>query len=313
MLEVEDPGDGEIDQSQLKCDSPIVDSKELLMNGPMVRCDESTFWYFINERHQVYLNKRQGLPKPWTIDPILQKWKFCNVFRRLDRTTVWFLENFLKSDDDPAIIAFNCCWFRMFNRIETGKVLGWRQSWDSRQVYDVLSAVKYPVFTGAYIVHSEPGEAKLDSIIQVCAELWRLCTDDDSLVALIRESNSMEATWQALQVVRHVGPFLAYEMVCDMRYTKLLRGAVDAMAWANVGPGARRGLMRLGMPAGSKTGIESMKDLLERSPQNLRSNVPPLEMREIEHVLCEVDKYCRVKFGEGHPRSTYPGVRWPTR
>jgi hypothetical protein len=32
----------------------------------------------------------------------------------------------------------------------------------------------------------------------------------------------------------------------------------------------------------------------------------PFEMREIEHSLCEFDKYCRVKFKEGRtPRSIY--------
>jgi hypothetical protein len=84
------------------------------------------------------------------------------------------------------------------------------------------------------------------------------------------------------------------------------------MTWANMGPGAQRGLRRLGLPCKNQAdGVESMRYLLAVS-QPLYGpkghHVPPLEMRDIEHSLCEFDKYCRVKFGEGEPRSKFPGT-----
>ena len=50
--------------------------------------------------------------------------------------------------------------------------------------------------------------------------------------------------------------------------------------------------------------------LLKRSRKRgvLKSHMPKLELRDVEHSLCEFDKYCRVKFGEGEPRSHYPGA-----
>jgi hypothetical protein len=108
--------------------------------------------------------------------------------------------------------------------------------------------------------------------------------------------------------INNVGGFMAYEMVTDMRHTALLSDAQDIMTWANAGPGAIRGLTRLSMRARpARSATESMRVLLAHSITERASHVPPLEMREIEHSLCEFDKYCRVKFGEGEPRSKYPG------
>jgi hypothetical protein len=44
-------------------------------------------------RHQIWINRQQGKPKPWTDDPILQSYRFCNVYRELDTVTIWIDEN----------------------------------------------------------------------------------------------------------------------------------------------------------------------------------------------------------------------------
>ena len=51
--------------------------------------------------------------------------------------------------------------------------------------------------------------------------------------------------------------------------------------------------------------VEFMAELLKSSRPNLGKHVPPLEMREIEHSLCEFDKWTRVRNNEGRPRSRY--------
>jgi hypothetical protein len=111
------------------------------------------------------------------------------------------------------------------------------------------------------------------------------------------------------------GPFTAYEVICDMRYQKgMLTAAPDKMTWANLGPGARRGINRLVHGSKDKKAfrkneeyVEFMRELLKASPEYLGEHVPPLEMREIEHSLCEWDKWVRVHNGEGRPRSLYRG------
>ena len=34
---------------------------------------------------------------------------------------------------------------------------------------------------------------------------------------------------------------------------------------------------------------------------------PPFELREIEHSLCEFDKYERIRLGQGRPKQKYKG------
>lgn len=124
------------------------------------------------------------------------------------------------------------------------------------------------------------------------------------------------------------GPFLAYEVVSDLRWTPLLEDADDIWQWANPGPGAMRGINRLlDIPVGrhptkrrpsghpwyypvkvldKEEYIGWMEELMYISEDGwLDDHVPELEMRDVEHSLCEYDKYMRTKLGQGRPRSKY--------
>ena len=110
-------------------------------------------------------------------------------------------------------------------------------------------------------------------------------------------------------------PFMAYEVVTDLRHTYLLRDANDIMTWANAGPGAMRGLNRLtgrelGYSKRSHDWVGEMNDLYKvveaRLPFSITMrNDMSYEMREIEGGLCEFDKYSRIVKGEGRTRSVY--------
>ena len=105
-------------------------------------------------------------------------------------------------------------------------------------------------------------------------------------------------------------------VVCDARYTRYGRNVPwlqDARTWAHAGPGAKRGLNRLrGFPAKAPMrdaeALVWMRLLLTKSIGPRWDWRPTLEMREIEHSLCEFDKYERTRLGEGRPRATYQGA-----
>lgn len=289
---------------------------------------ESLFWYWIAERHAIHLRRANGEPKPWTKDPILRDYKFTNPFRENDRGTVWLRKNFLEPYRyaDDSLLAFNICWYRMFNWTGTGEALGWqREIWDVDRANDIKTmlytrlSAGLQVFTGAHIVYSRPGYSKIDAIVEVCRNLGILCRSSLFLENL-HKHRSLQETFTLLRTVDSVGGFMAYEMVSDMRHTKLLKDAHDINTWANPGPGAKRGLKRLQLVSSPDwMAIEEMKALLERSNDGifnvkhpdgrpLHEHWPGMEMRDIEHSLCEFDKYCRVKFGEGEPRSKFNGA-----
>ena len=45
------------------------------------------YWYFAFERQNIFLKKKNGEKPPWTDDPILQEYKFCNSYRVNDRVS----------------------------------------------------------------------------------------------------------------------------------------------------------------------------------------------------------------------------------
>lgn len=280
------------------------------MPGKLTQAPEALFWYWVTERHRIYLRREKGLAKPWTKDVILRDYKFTNVFRQLDRGTVWLGQHLLKhhGDDGHDLIVFNVGWYRLFNWTGTGELLGWQTRWRPQTaVRKLRQAAKRgeQVFTGAHIVWGPKGQPKIDGVVENATELWAA---RKRIAAVAKFSRSLEATFDELTQVQGVGGFIAYEIVSDLRHTAVLWHARDINQWANVGPGALRGLRRLDPGMRPKDGLRLMRELLARSRSSTPDAVPDMELRDIEHVLCEFDKYCRVKFGEGRPRSKYPGA-----
>lgn len=301
----------------------------------------NVFWYWINERHQIYLNRKAGKPWPWTTDPILQEYKFTNVFRQLDRVTQDWLSRrkVLETAGASDYRLFAHLYvFRMFNLPATydallqegalapaGTNVGYR--WNERLAVRVLldrAKRKHQVFTGAYIITNN-GQ-KRSKIEMVCEAITAAIGGSRQIyktVDPIVARQSIEFAVQHLSTLPMVGHFIGYELASDMRWMKMLRKATDTLTWANPGPGARRGVHRILSGSGhlpltneqrlefrrTLDYVQIMRELLAESPLCTGGVVPPLEMRDIEHSLCEFDKYMRVKLGEGRPRSKY---RQPT-
>lgn len=274
---------------------------------------ESLFWYWINERHQIYLRKEAKRPKPWTTDPILRDYKFTNVFRELDKTTKW-MRKYLTGYNDGARsdrMIFNCCVFRLFGTIEMSDAIGWIDNWRPKEVIDIAKSRLErgeKVFTGAYIVtNGGLREPKVDVVVnRYLTPIW---THREKIASVAYDKSTLYDTWNELHKYPGFGGggFMAYEVVSDLRWTRVLKLARDKMTWANAGPGCLRGLRRLFPDMKKFASNSTMMKLLERSRKNIKDYVPQMEMRDIEHSLCEFDKYCRVKFGEGTPRSRYNG------
>jgi len=273
------------------------------------------FFYWINERHSIYLNKDQKKPWPWTRDPILQQYKFTNPFRQNDRVTRELTKRIKPhlKEKDMGLLFFNIALFRMYNWPPTYDVLGgWHKSWDERKAKKILHAEKKEgkqIFTGAYIItNAGSTRSKVDTVTEAMTHLWK---DRNKIVKEIGQNSKLETACNILQRYPLIGKFIAYELVTDLRHTPILNKAGDIMTWANPGPGAQRGIHRLLTGKKDKVlkldYVQEMRYLLQESKKYgvLKKHVPKLEMRDIEHSLCEFDKYMRVKNGEGRPRSIY--------
>ncbi len=288
------------------------------------------FVYWIRERHNIYLKRRLGVPKPWTTDEILQQYFFTNPYREHDKVTLWFRKNLREPLCDDSSVVFTTVAFRWFNLPETAvklmevaPPLGLLVFWDKNKVLDVLGAARdrgEQIFTGAYMINSPPGEKKLEAIVKRIDNVWRDRVElyEDLKPKKDRQSTLQEAH-ERLTLYDGMGGFMAYEVVCDLRYTHVLRKAPDKLTWCNPGPGCIRGLYRIAgetwdskgnnatSPPRPKDWQNRMLKLLHLVSRRLK-HMPAFEMREIEHSLCEYDKYERLLWGDGRAKRTYKGA-----
>lgn len=260
------------------------------------------FFAFARERYRIHLAKSGGAPGPWTEDPALREWRFCNIFREDDRTTKWFRDNVRGSLRYSRDVLFATIAFRWFNRIETGvqiqDMLLNPTTWSGDEVARRLKNLKHP-FTGAYVIKSPDGLPKVEGICR-CIDRALLVYEDWARDMMMNQ-HTLKRAWELLQLLPFMGPFMAYEVVTDLRHTVLLEGASDIMTWANPGPGARRGLAWVaGEDLGKPALLPAMQSLLLLSTleHNWPRSWPRWEMREVEHTLCEYDKICRARAGQ---------------
>lgn len=302
--------------------------------------DPTPFFNYAREREAIRVRRSEGKPRPWTDDPILDTYRFCNVYREDDATTIWFRKWVRDLYDNSPEVLLATVLFRWFNRTTTGDAI-FRQLGDytpngqgsirtafgqflvDGRTDSLKHAVlrhcgKGPYVTGAYIIKTPDGMNKLDGVLWCIDQFNKSSTLGRSLAELLektRGETTLEKAWDWLRRAQYLGDFMAYEIVTDLRHTYLLSGAPDIYTWANPGPGAMRGLNRLyGRELNKKQDkylyICEMRQLLHNANTEFRyiwprqgDNSP--EMRDIEHTLCEFDKYERARLGQGRPRGTY--------
>jgi hypothetical protein len=280
------------------------------------------FFAYARERYRIRLARNCGLPKPWTIDSVLLKYSFTEVFREDDRTTTW-LRKYVRDPlrDDPLVLPAVLI-FRWFNRISTGEAifcqldLNKETAFDrfmrSGETRDLKIAIKAhcgegPWVTGAYTIPTPKPNGqvklnKLDGVLRVI-EIW-FDTHDWR-----KPDTSNLETFCNWCKSDFLGPFMADQVTTDLRWTYLLENAPDIMTWANPGPGCARGLNRVwGRPAKQKISVNQMVHemrallLLSREPEFWPREWPRWELHEVENCCCEFQKYQR-----GYSRRKYNG------
>lgn len=265
------------------------------------------FVYWIDERVAIHVKRSMGLSPPWSDDPVFQTVFFTNPYREWDKTTIWFRENIRDRFNGSMDVLMSTVIFRWFNLIRTGQFLldaSLIPHWDYARATSELTRRWYSgerVFTSAYIIQAGLGS----KIGNVCRCIERLWLERHSIYAEMMHDGTLEGAHKILRRYPYLGGFMAYELVTDLRHTHILSNASDVMTWSHPGPGASRGLRRLlGLPfrgLAPANSLELMRELLPHCPDDF-------ELREVEHSLCEFDKYERVRTGQGRSKRHFKGA-----
>jgi hypothetical protein len=279
--------------------------------------DPSPFWTFCAARDALRQAKQAG-PPPWTNDPVLANVKFTNVFRALDRGTQFVVAEVMETPASLQSRVAEQLVYRWFNNIPTHQHLRSAGAFTPGRpniadlVYAVLKDRRYQgekLYTGAYIATYCPdmgtgGDKERDAALVVES----LVAAAPGVAALIAEVRPQVVVVR-LKRLPGIGDFLAWQMAADWTHPTLIDGrALLRSNWALPGPGAYKGAALLGVPR--RDVPAAMVALAELGPEQCAAAgvEPPAITRrdggrvhmsvvDVEHALCEMQKYVRAKAG----------------
>lgn len=280
--------------------------------------NQELFFYWVKERQSIHDKKDSGQQKPWTDNPILQRYKFCNVKREDDRVTIWIKNHWRDPCRGHPNMWFAMIVARLFNWPPTLEAIGfplsdfpdikeqWRNTLKRRR-----DEIGLKIFTGAYLVSTNGVRMdKVDYILdRVLTPIWERGVGPRS-TAYIEEDN-LESYWHYLTQFDGLGSFMAGQVVADLKYVDpVLENASDWWTFAPLGPGSIRGLNRFfGRPTDKSLkqaqGLKEIQEIRTMIHSRLGYNLPA---HDVQNCCCEFDKMARLTYKEGKTRSTYPGV-----
>jgi hypothetical protein len=288
---------------------------------------EFNLFKFIYDRQLVWYNRfvLQDKP-PWTDDPILQKYKIINMYRELDKCTVYLLRA-LSEIRSREKLLLNIVFFRFFNRINLYEELNLTpfQELDSDTfnkifcMFQERERKKKVIFNNAYLICSGiPKQKKYFSVLQA---IKKLSENIEQLIKDMDSSRTPEESLKVLQRIGMVGPFLACEIWTDLTYFNFFNQNWTDNDFVNIGPGSKWGLEIL---AGRKLGRKEQEDYLSYLTKKQRQVLPTIHEKlnkplswntisykkafttcpylsktNIEGALCEFRKYWNLKHGKG--------------
>ncbi|KAJ1308472.1 hypothetical protein OPQ81_004176 [Rhizoctonia solani] len=224
---------------------------------------------------------------------------------------------------------FRTVLFRLFNRISTYEYLERRcgpltvanfniPTWSA--ALTKLQNKGNSLYTGAYQINwpnfgpetaNKPSHEKHFILIKHML--------DDGLPRKMTKYTRLRAAFESILAYPSCGQFISYQLALDLNMLPEVN--YDQDTWAPVGPGSLRGLLKMFGPGVKGIENEAMLYLLSIQDQHWqRLGVdmnrpvhgpglcpPKIGLPEIEHALCEVDKYSRIR----HPKINLAGSNVP--
>ena len=295
------------------------------------------FYEFVFERQRVWYRRFVlQRDRPWTKDEILQKYKYTNVYRELDRGTLWMFENILTTQIMNAQdklkmgrkarinllrnVIWKICQYRLLNKVETFDDVGLVS-------FDKYGKQNHNGFLERIWLRRDSGEKvwtdahitlqcnlKQDRLKNYETILDRLHINIGDIAEFVESNTNIQEVFERIKQEYGFGPFISYEVVTDLAYIPWLNLNIDD--WANPGPGCQFGL-KLIWPnmKGQQEFQEGMKwlrdnqekcfDILELDWQKVCYNNSWLNLRNIEHSLCEFGKYWKQGQNVGRARPIF--------
>ena len=274
------------------------------------------YFYFMQERMNIFWRKCDGCSHCMTEDPILREYKFTNVYRACDRVSQYLISHVIYNDVDrftPRDLLLRILVFKIFNKIETWEYL--EQSYgniccDYFNVDEICKLLSQrqkhmPIFSNAYMM---TGSHRLyDDLPNKHAKWLRMVKDEflgKGIVDEVLKAKSMAEVFALMEKCSFIGGFLAYQYTIDFNYSPYIN--FDENSFVKAGIGAIRGIQKCFSSIGDdyECAIRyTFEHLDEYRKEFGYDDFKPLPGREphlidLQNCFCETDKYLRVKMPE---------------
>jgi hypothetical protein len=274
-----------------------------------------TYWRFAAERQAIFLRRARGEPPPWTDDPILRRFKFCNTYRAADRVTQYLIREVIYGHHGrglaPEDTFLRIVLFRLFSKESTWAAIEaaagglTRASYDEDRLGDLLDRLKAErsIYTAAFILAAPSAfghRAKHRNHLALVSSMFRA----KALGSALARARSLKEIYGALVRYPAIGPFLGYQIAVDLNYTDYFDFSENEFTVP--GPGAVRGLRKVFTDLGDRTPQQVILDMVERQEEEFaRLGLTftglfgrPLHAIDCQSLFCETDKYARRAFPE---------------
>ena len=265
--------------------------------------------YWIRERESIRLSREAGNPPPWSHDPIIANYRWCNVRRMDDKVSRWLLDwhqQYPEHGIQNRIAAMLAG--RLINWPATLAELPYPAPYDEARWTKAILRRKArgeKIFTGAYIINGALGGDKILQVTQkILKPIWGLRR------SLTPRPDTMQSVFDWLNGKPGIGTFMAGQVVADMRHVYPELPWSDRMTWAPQGPGSLRGVNRLiGQHLDYRLPKGEWLDVVRRAMAAVARKEPSiaerLELMDVQNCLCEYDKFRRLTLGQGSVRARY--------
>ena len=273
----------------------------------------NNFFNYMKERHSIWYKKEAiKQPAPWTSDPILQKYNFCNVERELDKGTKHVIDKVLENDDlKPQDKLFNVIFYRYFNTYGffgnaiKKPLIAYHYNWKETIKELDYAMDKYKLFKIAYMVVAHPAYhyRPRDKHVQIAYKMQDVANNINQLYGNILKAESAEEIHKIIGKIWGTGKFLSYQILLDLWYKNIVV-KFPHNSYCYVGSGALPALQLIfPSPKYVKTTPEEWCFYLQKIQYNYWNN--NIHVNNIEHNLCEYRKYYNLKHGLKQKKRKY--------
>ena len=266
---------------------------------------------FATERMHVWHRRSRGQKSPYTADQILQKYRFCNIYRELNRQTIEIHQLLNSIRDDFDLWLLNIFFCRFVCNPQTIKEVGLLSYNDqnNKKVFDLLLKKQSPKYGSAYVfpisIIQKSKYPTRESFFcfylpQIMRELAKVIRNFDNL-------SVVDAVERTIIILGFNFRFHTTEVLIDVAYQH--PELINLFAKFPIGPGSAPTMKMISDEDPEHTCLTLTKHTIEEFPHLIYKNKPVLLSTENwEGIGWEFRKYLNLSKGLGRKRK-YNGAR----